>query len=197
MAAPVKPLAEMSSDEIAALPPEAFKELAADHNDQVERNETLYQRAIDHAKTLTDGELHDKRLSLEIKRGVDSDFQHQGLYAADPFDVGHQRTLDAITDEQVKRYRENEAIADALPGNAKAWAEIGRTLAEPDFRGADNRPAETLITKPIQLTESYLDRLERQQREKGQTLADLLPQEQRDQQRQQEQDRGHGLEHDL
>lgn len=54
-------------------------------------------------------------------------------------------------------------------------------------------------TRAVQVRESYLDRLEREQREKGQTLADLLPQKERDRQQQQgqEQDSGLSLGHDL
>ena len=39
----------MSPDEIAQLTPEQFKELAYEHNDQVEKNEQDYQVEIDRA----------------------------------------------------------------------------------------------------------------------------------------------------
>ena len=102
-----KALREMSHDEIAQLNPEQFKELATAHNDHLERSEQAYQWPIDVARTLTDKELENRRSSLEIKQMVDEDFKDQGLYAADPFNVSHERTLNAVVDEQVRRYRES------------------------------------------------------------------------------------------
>ncbi len=95
-----KPLREMSPDEIAQLTPEQFKELADDHNDQVQTNEQQYQAEIDRARTMPDAELENERAYLEHKRGVAL------RYNSEPYSVGEERNLSAVNDEQVRRYKE-------------------------------------------------------------------------------------------
>lgn len=79
-------------------------------------------------------------------------------------------------------------VKNEVAAEPAAWAparhDLGRVQGLIDALGVTPHPPAQ------QQRESYLDRLEREQKEKGQTLADLLPQQERDRQRQQEQDNG-------
>ena len=93
----------------------------------------------------------------------------------------------------VEKYNSPANAAEAentIPAEPAAWAparqDLGRVQGLIDALGVTP-------PNPVQKRESYLDRLERQQAEKGQTLADLTPQEDRDRQKKLEQERGNDL----